>query len=375
MKRILIIFSIIIVIGNYAYAFDNSEIIESQQETLGIENFLDQTRKYSSGFQDIDYNKLFSNSIAGNVDNSFIFEKGFIILGKEVKSAINILGTIMIIVIIHSILKNISESLGNESTGKIAYFIQFILIVIVLMKSYNEILVYIKDTISLLTDFTYLLIPLLISLVTVTGNITSGTFIQSIILFSITLIGRVIIDIIFPILIVSTVLGIISNLSDKISTEKLAKYIKSTITWFLCIILTIFTGLLTLETSLTKGVDQVSAKATKAAISSFVPVVGKILGDTVETVLGCAGILKNTIGFIGIVGVIGICIIPVIRIGVLTLTYYLASSLCEVIADKKIVKIIEQMGDTFKILFGIISSMSLMMIIGITVIIKISIGT
>ena len=375
MKRILIIFSIIIVIGNYAYAFDNSEIIESQQETLGIENFLDQTRKYSSGFQDIDYNKLFSNSIAGNVDNSFIFEKGFIILGKEVKSAINILGTIMIIVIIHSILKNISESLGNESTGKIAYFIQFILIVIVLMKSYNEILVYIKDTISLLTDFTYLLIPLLISLVTVTGNITSGTFIQSIILFSITLIGRVIIDIIFPILIVSTVLGIISNLSDKISTEKLAKYIKSTITWFLCIILTIFTGLLTLETSLTKGVDQVSAKATKAAISSFVPVVGKILGDTVETVLGCAGILKNTIGFIGIVGVIGICIIPVIRIGVLTLTYYLASSLCEVIADKKIVKIIEQMGDTFKILFGIISSMSLMMIIGITVIMKISIGT
>ena len=216
---------------------------------------------------------------------------------------------------------------------------------------------------------------MLISIVTVTGNITSGTFIQSIILFSITLIGKVIIDIIFPILIVSTVLGIISNLSDKISTEKLAKYIKSTITWLLCIILTIFTGLLTLETSLTKGVDQVSAKATKAAISSFVPVVGKILGDTVETVLGCAGILKNTIGFIGIVGVIGICIIPVIRIGVLTLTYYLASSLCEVIADKKIVKIIEQMGDTFKILFGIISSMSLMMIIGITVIIKISIGT
>lgn len=48
--------------------------------------------------------------------------------------------------------------------------------------------------------------------------------------------------------------------------------------------------------------------------------------------------------------------------------------MCEVIADKKIVNILEQMGDTFKILFGIMVSISLMMIIGITIIMKISIG-
>ena len=97
--------------------------------------------------------------------------------------------------------------------------------------------------------------------------------------------------------------------------------------------------------------------------------------DTVETVLGCAGILKNTVGFIGIIGVIGICIVPIIRVGVLTVTYYLASGLCEVVADKKIVNILEQMGDSFKILFAIITSMSLMMIIGVTIIMKISLGT
>ncbi|MBR3132712.1 MAG: stage III sporulation protein AE [Clostridia bacterium] len=373
-RKVLSVFIILIFIHSVVLG-SNEEVIDSQMDTLGVNNFLSETKKYNTGFEDIDYSKLFSDSVSGSVNIDFMITRGFSILGQEVKSAINVLGTILVIIVIHSILKSISESLGNESTGKIAYFVQFILIVIILMKSYNEIIMYIKDTISLLTDFTYILIPILISLIISTGYISSGLVIQSIILFSITFISKTIINIIFPILIVSTVLGIVSNISDKVGVQKLSKYFKSSIVWVLCIILTIFTGLISLETSLSQGVDQVSAKATKSAISSFVPVVGKILGDTVETVLGCAGILKNTIGFIGIIGVIGICIIPVIRVGVLTLTYYLASGLCEVIADKRIVNILEQMGDSFKILFAIVTSMSLMMIIGVTIIMKISLGT
>ncbi|MBR3152767.1 MAG: stage III sporulation protein AE [Clostridia bacterium] len=373
-KRVVYVFIILILICGTCFGADE-EVIDSQKDALGINNFLNETKRYNTGFENIDYSKLFSDAVSGSVNIDFMITRGFSILGQEVKGAINILGTVMVIIIIHSILKNISESLGNESTGKIAYFIQFILIIIILMKSYNEIIIYIKETISLLTDFTYILIPILISLIISTGYVTSGLVMQSIILFSITFISKTIINFIFPILVVSTVLGIISNISDRFNVQKLAKYFKSSIVWILCIVLTIFTGILSLETSLSQGVDQVSAKATKSAVSSFVPVVGKILGDTVETVLGCAGILKNTVGFIGIIGVIGICIVPIIRVGVLTVTYYLASGLCEVVADKKIVNILEQMGDSFKILFAIITSMSLMMIIGVTIIMKISLGT
>ncbi len=375
MKKIILIFFILIINCNFSIA-SNEDVINSQKDALGINDFLKSAKEYTSDeFDDIDYSKLFSDSVSGNTNTKFILSKGWNILGSEIKSAINMLGTILVIIVIHSILKSITESLGNEDTGKIAYFIQFILIVVILMKSYSEVLESIKDTITLLTDFSYILIPLLISIITATGNIVSGNILQPVILFSITFIGKFILNIVFPVLIVSTVLGIISNLSDKIGVEKLSKYFKSTIIWVLCIILTIFTGVLSLETSLSSGVDQVSVKTTKAAVSSFVPVVGKILGDTVETVLGCAGILKNAIGFIGVIGIIGICILPVIRVGVLTITYYLASGLCEVIADKKIVNVLEQMGDTFKILFSILATISLMMIIGITIMMKISIGT
>ena len=52
--------------------------------------------------------------------------------------------------------------------------------------------------------------------------------------------------------------------------------------------------------------------------------------------------------------------------------YYLGAAVCEPIADKKIVSLLDHMGDTFKILLAILCSMSIMIIIGLTLTIKIS---
>lgn len=57
-------------------------------------------------------------------------------------------------------------------------------------------------------------------------------------------------------------------------------------------------GVLSLEGTLTSSVDGMTAKTTKAVVTSAVPVVGKILGETVDAVLGCSNILKNAVGFV-----------------------------------------------------------------------------
>lgn len=54
------------------------------------------------------------------------------------------------------------------------------------------------------------------------------------------------------------------------------------------------------------------------------------------------------------------------------LIYYLASAICQPIADDKITKLLEQMGDTFKTLLAILCSVSVMFVIGVTLVVKIS---
>lgn len=99
---------------------------------------------------------------------------------------------------------------------------------------------------------------------------------------------------------------------------------------------------------------------------------GKLLGETVDAVLGCSNILKNAVGFIGIIVVISICIVPIIKLAIMSIAFNLTSALSEPIADKKIVSVLEQMGDTFKVLLGMICTISVMLMIGLTLVIKIT---
>jgi len=61
---------------------------------------------------------------------------------------------------------------------------------------------------------------------------------------------------------------------------------------------------------------------------------------------------------------------PIIKLAVLTFLYKLMAAFCQPIADEKIVKLLEQLGDTFKILLAILFSISTMLLIGVTIIIK-----
>ena len=63
---------------------------------------------------------------------------------------------------------------------------------------------------------------------------------------------------------------------------------------------------------------------------------------------------------------------PIIKLLALMSTYYIGSAICQPIADKKIIELLAQIGDTFKILLAILCSVSVMLIIGTTLVIKIS---
>ena len=278
------------------------------------------------------------------------------------------MASILIIIVIHSILKSISEGLENKGIAQITYYVQYILIVTLMMTNFVQVLDIIKESIQSLVGFMNSLIPILITLMITTGSIVSANLIQPIILFVITFIGNFITGIIIPLVLISTSLGIVSKISDKVQIDKLSKFFKSSVVWVLGVVLTLFVGLVSIEGSLSSSVDGITAKTAKAAVSSFIPVVGKILGDAVDTVIGCSSILKNATGIVGIV----IIVLPIVKLAVLMGIYYLGSALCQPIADSKIVSLLDQMGDTFKTFLAIMCSVSVMFIIGVTLVIKIS---
>ena len=369
----LIFLLLFLVLGQVVRAESQEEVLESQKKSLNISEFTKEAEQYTKeAFPDLNIGEVLNSAISGNIDNEQMVTGIFSLLGTEVKTAITTLGSILVIVILHSILKTISEYTENKSIGQISYYIQYILIVGLVMHNFTDIVQMTRESVQNLVGFNYTLIPLLITLLLTTGSMVSVSIMEPVLLFLITFLGNLISNVIIPIVLTATVLGIVSQLSDKVQIDKIAKFFKSSVGWILGVVLTIFVGVLSLEGTLGSTVDGLTAKTTKAAVSNFIPVVGKVLGDAVDTVLGCANILKNAVGIVGVIIIIGICILPIIKLATLTIFYHLTAALCQPIADGKIVKLLEQMGDTFKILLAIVCSVSVMLIIGITLVVRIS---
>ncbi len=296
----------------------------------------------------------------------------FTILGDNISLALKTIGSVIVIVIIHSILKAISENLGNENVSKIAYYIEYILIVTLIMTNFSTIITEMKEAVQNLTSFANSLIPLMMTLMITTGNVVSSGMLQPILLLIITFISNFITNILIPIALISTALGIVSKISEQVQVGRLSKFLNSSMVWILGTVLTLFVSLTSLEGGLTASVDGVTAKAAKTAISSVVPVIGSILGDAVNTIMGCSNIIKNAVGVVGIIVILSICVRPIIQLAALTITYYLGAALCEPIADEKVVGILEQMGGTFKTFLAVMFAMTMLLIIGIAIVMKIS---
>ena len=373
MKKIVLIFILILMIPVKVQAETEEEIMSSIEEKFNIGSFISQAEEYTGDFLDnTNLSDILNEAMQGKINNQTIYKKIIKILGKEVSSNIKILISILIIVVIHGILKSITDSLENSNVSQIIYFVQYILIVTLIMSNSTEIIKLIKETASNLVGFINVLIPLLLTLMVYTGSITTSTVLEPILLFVSNFIGNIIANILIPVVLIIVVFSVISKITERIQIERISKFLKSSVVWFLGIFLTIFVGIVSLEGTLSSSVDGITAKTAKAAVSSLIPVVGKVLGDVVDSVLGCGIILKNAVGAVGVIVIIGICIVPVIKVAVLSIMYSLASAIVEPVADTKIVKLLEEMSGVFKLLLAILCSLSVILIIGVTMVVKIS---
>ena len=279
MKKILLHILIIFFIAIFPALKVNAEsittqMIQDEKETFGINDFLNETEKYTDDFfDDMNISEVLNSAITGKIDNNKILKKLLKIFGKEIVSSLKTIIAVLVIVLIHSIIKTVAENLETSNISNIIYYVQYILIVTIVMSNFSNILLTITNTINNLVGFTNTLVPLLITLMIYTGNIATSSLLQPIILFIIEFISNIIVTLVLPVVSIITALIIVSKLSDKVQIWKITKFLKSSIVWLLGIVLTIFVSVVSLEGTLASSVDGITAKTAKAAVSSIIPVV------------------------------------------------------------------------------------------------------
>lgn len=176
---------------NCVYAASTEETIQEQQEEFGIQDFLKNSKQYTGEFfEDMDLEETLKDAIKGDIDNASIGKRILNLLGSEFVTSLKAIGGILVIIVIHSILKSISESLENDSISKLIYYVQYILIITIVLASFSDIVKMVQDTTTNLVAFMNMLVPLLITLMMSTGSIITSGVLEPIILFIINFIRQ-----------------------------------------------------------------------------------------------------------------------------------------------------------------------------------------
>jgi len=362
LKKYICILIIIFLIPSTSFAntFDIKDIanqikIEDNEflANVDIEEMLDNLQKGEFSF---DFKKIYTSI------GSFLF--------KEIKSCFPLMIQIIAIAILGALLKNLQENMGSGGTAEIGFYVTYILIITLVVSSFVQAVDIAKDTVNTLMNFMQALLPILISLMVATGGVVSSSAIYPVIIIATQTISNLVVNFIIPMVLLAFTIGIVGNISEKINVKGISKGLKSISIWILGAILTIFVGIMSIEGTMASSVDGITVKTAKFMFSNGIPVVGKILGDSVDTILGSSLILKNAVGMVGVIVIFLLGISPLLKIFAVILMYTLTAAIIEPFTEKRIVVCINDTGGALKILLGCVLGVEVMFLISVVTMMK-----
>lgn len=290
---------------------------------------------------------------------------------REISVSYRLLGKLIALSIICAVLRNINSAFENDNVGKVTYSVIYLILAVIAIQSFSMAVRVGKETIEQMVSFIQALMPTIFALLASIGGITSVAVLNPLIFIGASAACTWIKDIILPVIFFTAVLGLINSFSDRFHVSLLASFLKQICVFLLGLFLSVFLGILIVKGAASATIDGVAVRTAKFASKNFIPIVGGIFSDTVDTIVSCSLILKNAIGFAGMLIVLLIAIFPVLKILSLIIIYKLAGAIIQPLGEETMVRCLNDMANSLMLIFISVASVAMMFFVAITVILTV----
>jgi len=220
-----------------------------------------------------------------------------------------------------------------------------------------------SETVTQISEYGKLLLPVMTGALAAQGGISSSAALYAGTTMFSALLSAFLSKVLCPMIYLFLALAVGSGAVGEGILKNMRDTVKIFASWCLKVLLTVFTTYMSLTGVISGTTDAAALKATKVAMSSFVPVVGSILSDASEAVLLSAGLAKNAAGIYGILAVLAVFLVPFLRIGIHYIVLKVTYAICAIVGSKRMSELIGDFSTAMGLLLAMTGSACLLQLI------------
>lgn len=356
-------------------AADQSDLIDQQMQTSGADKLQNKVPDQAKGsLNSLHIDEPSTDSLANFTPANFF--KSMIDTAKKsaetpIKSVVAVIGVLLLC----ALLSTMKSGSSSGTLGQVFDLVCGLCIAISVIIPVSQTISLCAQTINQSSEFTTSFMPVFGTLVVASGRPASALLYQGFMLTLSQVISSIASTTFVPMINIFLAFSIIGALAPGINIGGVAKFFKTIVTWGLTLCLTIFAGILTVQSLISQAADSVTMKTAKFVVGSAVPVIGSSISDALNTVVGCANLLKTATGAYAIV-VFLLAFLPVI---LECLFWILAMELCiagsEILNVSGMTNILKAVKDALQILFALVITCALALIVSISVMLLVGSGS
>ncbi|MBR5261260.1 MAG: hypothetical protein IKV47_03715, partial [Oscillospiraceae bacterium] len=226
------------------------------------------------------------------------------------------------------------------------------------------------QTLAEMTDFSHVLLPTLSAAAAAAGAFTSaGAKYLSASLF-LDVMMQLAECVISPLVSAYAACTVASAATGDSRLDGACALLKWLCTFLLTTLVTVFTAYLSISGIVASSADAAVSRATKTAISTFVPVVGGIISTASGVIIGGAGVIRSSIGVMGLLAVGGVCALPFLRLGVRYILFRAASIAAQTVSSSRLGSLLGGISRAYGMILALVASEAAFLYISIISMIK-----
>lgn len=173
-----------------------------------------------------------------------------------------------------------------------------------------------------------------------------------------------------PVCLLLTATSLCSAISSDIKLGGVSSAVKKTYNFTVSLVMSLLVAILGIQTTLTSASDGLGAKAAKLVSSTFIPVVGGSVGETLRSVAGSVEYVKSVFGISVIIFIIFMIAPTLITVLLTRGVFLIAGGVADMLGCDRESKLLGEMGHIYGCMTGALAMSSVMFILGFAVFVK-----